>query len=178
MPSDLTVIARAPLTVHVAGTPLSIPYRPAAVWAQALNETDRCPVVATLADDTGRALLADLIIDHPQAVDDLRRESLRILGEAANRKWWETGRLLSVSVTPEVLGRLVLAGVDPWSRSLGEWCAAVYALCVKGADDKKRLRFDFSLSVPPPGHEDEWDDGGDDPEATMEAVQALMGRKG
>ena len=82
---------------------------------------------------------------------------------------------MSTSAGPDVLGRLVLANVDPWARSLGEWCAATYALCVKGCDEKGRMRFDFSLSVPPPGYEDEWDDGGDDPEAVQAAVAKMMG---
>jgi len=150
-----------------------VPFRPAAVWAAGLERIDR--LAAHLADDVGRDAIVDLVMDCPQGVDDVRRESLRILTEAAGRPWWEAGRLLSTSVAPDVLGRLVLAGVDPWQRSVGEWCAATYALCVKGQDEKGRLRFDFSLSVPPPGYEDEWDDGGDDPEA-VQAQLAEMRR--
>lgn len=173
MASEYSLLARDPIPIHVAGTRLLLPHRPAAVWAAGLDRVDR--LAAYLADDDGRDLLVDLVMAHPQGVDDVKRESLRILGELTGRPWWESGRLISTSVTPDVLGRLVLAGVDPWARTVGEWCAATYALCVKGQDEKGRLRLDFSLSVPPPGYEDEWDDGGDDPEE-VQAQLAKMKR--
>lgn len=158
MPSDFAPLARDPITVTVAGVRYGIPYRPAAEWAAA---TERLTVLAAaLMVPEDRDALADAVMDHPQAVDDLRHESLRILGEVAGRPWWEAGRLISTSLQPEVLGRLVLAGADAWQRSLGEWCAAVYAVCVKGQDEKGRVRFDFMLSIPPPGYESAWDDGG------------------
>lgn len=176
MPSDFAPILREPVTVTVAGTRISLPYQPAAVWAKGLERLSF--LAAVLAGPDDRERIADLLIEHPHAVAELRAESLRILGEAAGRRWWEAGRLLSTSVQPEVLGRLVLANVDPWQRSVGEWCAAVYALCVKGQDEKGRIRFDFSLSIPPADHEDEWDDGGGlDPAAAMAAVAQLTGKK-
>lgn len=172
MPSDYSVLSRGPLTVTVAGAQISLPYRPAAAWVAGMEQINA--LVGELADAGGREALADLLVEYPQAVDDLLQESLRILAEATGRKWWEAGRLLSTSVSPEALGRLVLAGVDAHQRSVGEWCAAVYALCVKGQDEKGRLKFDFSLSIPPPGYEDEWDDGYDVGSAA-DAVKALMG---
>lgn len=128
-------------------------------------------------DDDDRDRLADLIFDNPRAHADVRAESLRILGDATGRKWFEAGRLIKTSLGSEALGRLTLAGADPWSLSIGQWCAATYALCVKGLDEKARLRLDFSLAVPPVGFEDEWDDGGgDDPAAVMAAIQGITGR--
>lgn len=176
MPSEFAPLLRESLTITVAGTRIAIPYRPAAVWAKGLENLDR--LAAVLADDESRDVLVDAIIDDPQGVDNLRAESLRILAEQGGRKWWEVGRLLATSASPEVLGRLVLSGVDPWGRSLGEWCAATYALCVKGQDEKGRMRFDFSLSIPPPGYEDEWDDGAEDPAAAAAAVASLKRKKG
>lgn len=175
MPSDFAPLLRDPLIITVAGTKVLIPYRPAAVWAKGLERLGQ--LAAVLADDDGRELLVDLIIANPSATRELTDESLRILGEASGRKWWEAGRLMSTSVSIEVLGRMVLSGVDPWNRSVGEWCAAVYALCVKGQDEKGRLRFDFSLSLPPPGYEDEWDDGIDDPEAVAQSLAKMTGKK-
>ena len=172
MPSDASILARTPLTVTVTGTSVTVPYRTAAEWARGLEHLGS--LAAVLADPQEREVLVDLLVDDAQAVVDLRAESLRILGDATGRKWWEGARLLSTSTSPEVLGRLVLAGVDAHTRSVGEWCAAVYALCVKGQDEKGRLKFDFSLSIPPPGWEDEWDDGYDVGSAA-DAVKALMG---
>lgn len=174
MPSEYRLLSRQPLTVTVAGARVSLPYRTAADWVQALDHLGW--LAATLADPEGRETIADLLLEHDRARADLRAESLRILSEATGKKWWEAGRLLATSVTPEVLGRLVLAGVDAHGRSVGEWCSAVYAMIIKGQDEKGRLRFDFSLSIPPPGYEDEWDDDGDDAEETMAAVQTMMSR--
>jgi hypothetical protein len=173
VPSEYAPLRRDPLTVTVAGTRIHLPYQPAAVWAQGMDHPGT--LASILADAEDREVLADLVIDLPGARQDLEAESLRILEESSGRRWWEAGRLISTSVSPEVLGRMVLAGVDPWARSVGEWCAAVYALCVKGQDEKGRIRFDFSLSVPPPGYEDAWDDEGGDP-AAAEAFLASLKR--
>lgn len=174
MPSEFAPLSRSPLLITVAGARVSIPHRPAAVWAEAIP---RLNVLASLlAEPEDRALLADLVLTRPEAGRELRAESLRILAEATGRKWWEAGRLISTSVGPEVLGRLVLSGVDAWERSVGEWCAATYALCVKGNDEKGRIRFDFSLSIPPPGYEDEWDDG-EDPAAVQAALGSMLGTR-
>lgn len=175
MRSEFAPLLREPLAITVAGTRLLIPYRPAAMWAAGLDRLNF--LAGVLADEKGREVLADLVLEYPQAVDELRRESFWILGESAGRKWWEVARLLTTSAQSEVLGRLVLAGVDPWSRSVGEWCAATYALCVKGQDEKGRLRFDFSLSIPPPEFEDEWDDGDVDPAAVMAGLAGLNGKR-
>jgi hypothetical protein len=174
MPNEFLPLSRNPVAVTVAGTRFLLPYRPAAVWALAVGRTET--LAASLADAGQRETLAGLLIEQPAAVSELRAESLRILGESTGRPWWEGARLLSTSVAPEVLGRLVLAGVDAHARSVGEWCAAVYALCTKNADEKGRLRFDFSLSIPPAGYEDEWDDG-DDPAEVMAAVSKLTGKR-
>lgn len=173
MRSEYAPFDRSPLTVHVCGTPIEIPFRPAAAWAVALDHPGW--LAALLADEAGREVIADLLIEQPRAREDVRAESLRILSEACGRKWWEAARLIVTSASPEVLGRMVLAGVDPWSRSIGEWCAAAYTVCTKGHDEKGRLKFDFRLSIPPRGYEDEWDDDGDDPEVTMKAVRAISG---
>lgn len=157
MPSEFRVLLREPVTLTVAGATFTLPYQPAAVWVGAL---DRIHILgALLASDADRDALATLILDDPRALDDLKAESLRILGEATGRKWWESGRLLATSTSTEVLGRLVLAGADPWTRSVGEWAAAVYALCMENKDQKDRDKFDFTLGLPPPGYDDEWDDG-------------------
>ena len=171
MPSEYGPLRRGPVAITVAGTRFLIPYRPAAVWAEALGH-HLGSLAAALADPEDRDEMAELLMENPHARADLERESLRILGEAAGRNWWEAGRLVNTSTGSEVLGRMVLAGVDPWARTVGEWCAAVYALCVKGQDEKGRVKFDFTLSVPPPGYEDAWDDGGSsDPAAFLASLK-------
>lgn len=151
------VFLRSPLTVIVAGVTVTVPYRAAAEWVAHLDQLHI--LAAKLADQDGRDTLARLIVEHPAAAEQLKEESLRLLAEVTGRQWWESGRLLATSADTEILGRLVLAGVDPWQRSVGEWAAAVYALCLKDQDQKGRDRFKFTLSLPPPGYEEQWDDG-------------------
>lgn len=175
MASDFAAILREPVPVTVGGRRILLPYRPAAVWARSL---DRLHFLAPqLADEDGREAMAELIIESPGAVAEIRSESLRILTEAVGRKWWEASRLIATSASSSVLGSLVLAGVDPWNRSVGEWCAAVYTLCTRHADEKALLKFDFTLSLPPPGYEDEWDDEGDDPAAIQAGLAKMIGKR-
>lgn len=171
MASEL--LSRKPLTATVAGTRIPLPYRPAAVWSLGVGHIST--LISELAEPEMRDVLADLVMDRPSAVADIRTESLRLLAQVTGRKWWEGARLLATAAAPQVLGRLVLAGVDPWARTVGEWTAATYALCTKGADEKALVKFEFTLALPPPGFEDEWDDDGDDAEATQAAVNAMMG---
>lgn len=175
MPSEASLLSHRPMSAVVAGARIPLPWRPAAVWCEGVGHIGT--LLSELADPDVRDILADLITDHPQAVDELRRESFRLLEEATGRRWWESARLLATAASPQVLGRLVLAGVDPWSRTVGEYVAATYSLCIKGSDEKSRMRFELSLSMPPAGYEDAWDDDGDDAEATMAAVSAMMGGK-
>ena len=172
--SDYPLISRRPLRVTVGGRDLLLPYAPAAEW---ISATRRLSVlVSQLATPEDREALVDLVMDSPGGAEDLIQEGKRILRHTTGRPWYEAQKLINTSMSAETLGRLRLAGVDPWECSVGEWCACVYALYVKGADTKERTKLDFSLALPPPGAEDEWDDGGSDPEATMSAVQAMMGQ--
>lgn len=173
MTSKGSVLARTPARVRVGVCEALIPWHPAGAW---LAEADRLPVlVSRLAELHIRDLFADEVMTRPGAAAALEAESYRILAEATGRTWWEAGRLMKMSLESEVLGRLVLAGVDPWQRSIGEWCAAAYALLVKGHDQKGRTKLDFSLSLPPKGWEDAWDDGGDDPAAIEASIASLFG---
>ena len=171
MPSEVGILSRSDRPILMAGTRVCVPFRPAAQWCADLARIHY--LVVDLADDEGRDALVDLVMDGSAGMEDLRSASFRLLEEATGRKWWEAGRLMSSSLDPEILGRLVLAGVDPWHRSIGEWCAAVYALAVKGQDEKGRMRFEFSLSIPPVGYEDQWDDGMVDPAAVQASVAGL-----
>jgi hypothetical protein len=170
--TDPLLFSRDPALVTLAGRDFLLPYRPAAGW---IGPSQRmAALVPLMAEREDRDAMVDLLMDHPGARADIISEGRRILSQATGRRWYEAQKLINTSVQPEALGRLILAGVHPWERSIGEWCAALYALYVKGADQKTRSKLDFSLALPPPGAEDEWDDEGADPEATMAAVQAMM----
>lgn len=173
MRPELAALSRDPVPVNICGYEFLLPWQPAAVWAQLLDQTSVLAV--RLADEEDRDRMAEAVLETPGGIDALHSESLRLLMEQTGRRWWEGARLLATSVAPDILGRLTLAGVDPWTVSVGQWCAATYALCTKDADEKGRLRFDFSLSIPPEGFEDEWDDGADDAEQIAASVAGMMG---
>lgn len=172
--ADPRVLSRAPIRVRVGEEEFELPWRPAAEWIPATMRGSA--LVSILAEPRDRDRMVDALLSHTGARADMARESRRILTESCGRKWYEAQRLINTSLQPEALGRLVLAGVDPWNRTIGEWCAALYALYVKGADEKARTKLNFSLALPPPGAEDQWDDEGVDASATLAAVRALMGQ--
>lgn len=171
--TDLLAFSRDPVPVTLCGETFWLPWKPAAGWLLKVDHLDL--LASLLATQEDRDRMAELTLFEPTGREQLRAESYRILGEQTGRKWWESVRLLGTSGSPEILGSLTLSSVDPWSVSVGQWCAAVYALCTRNQDQQGRLRFDFSLSIPPEGFEDEWDDGSDSPEETASAVAKLMG---
>lgn len=171
MGSESAALSRSPLPVNLGGHIVSLPWRPAAVWAT----SNLAVLAAQLAEPADRDRIAEWLLKEPDVAEAIQQESLRILGQQTGRKWWEGARLLATSTGPEILGHLTLAGVDPWAVSVGQWCAATYALCTKDANERGRLRFDFSLSIPPRGYEDEWDDGADDAGQIAAAVAGMMG---
>lgn len=174
MASEFSALSRDPFPVTLAGVTFLIPWRPAAEWALLSQRMDLLAV--RLADPADRDEMAQLAIASRDTAEEVTRESFRILGEQTGQSfWWAGARLIATSGSPETLGRLTLAGVDPWRVSVGQWCSATYALCTQNADEKSRLRFDFQLSIPPQGFEDEWDDDGDDADQIAAAVAGMMG---
>jgi hypothetical protein len=158
--------------VEIGGRTLMLAWRPAAEWTTVQTEMD---VLRFLTDDD-RSLVSRMVLDGTVRSDNVVSSVHRVLEAVTGRRWWEGQSLLAMSVQPEALGHLTLAGVDPWQRSAYEWCAATYALYTRHADEKGRLRFDFQLSIPPRGYEDEWDaDGGDDSAAVEKALAGWMG---
>ena len=158
--------------MQIGGLAFLLPWRPAAEWTTVQAAMD----VTRMLTEEDQLVLGRMILDGSVTLDNVVRSLHDVLEAVTGRRWWEGTRLLAMSVQPEALGHLTLAGVDPWQRSAYEWCAATYALFTKRADEKERLRIDFQLSIPPRGYEDDWgDDGGDDPEAVQKALADWMG---
>ena len=123
-----------------------------------------------------RTAMGRMLLDGEVHDDNVVRAVHGVLEIVTGRRWWEGRRLLGWSVQPDVLGQLTLAGVDPWQRSAYEWCAATYALYTRNADETERMRFDFQLSLPPKGYEDDWgSNDGDNPEAVQKALAGWTG---
>lgn len=172
MRRETSPLSRGPVPVEIGGQVFLLAWRPAAEWTTVQDEMD----VIRFLSDGDRSALGRLIIDGIVHQDNVVEAAHRVLEEVTGRRWWEGHRLLAMSVQPEALGHLALAGVDPWQRSAYEWCAATYALYTQHADEKQRLKFDFQLGIPPRGYEDAWgSDDGDDPEAVDKALAGWMG---
>ena len=172
MRHDASPLSRGPVPVQIGSRTFLLSWRPAAEWTTVQAEMD---VIRFLSDED-RSTVGRLVVDGVVHTDNVVHAVHEVLEAVTGRRWWEGHRLLTMSVQPEALGHLTLAGVDPWQRSAYEWCAATYALYTQHADEKERLRFDFQLSIPPRGYEDDWDsDNGDDPAAVEKALAGWMG---
>jgi len=165
-------LSRGPVPIRIGALAFALAWRPAAEWTTIRTELD----VIRWLDDDARNTIGRLTLDGTVTSRALTDAVHQVLELVTGRRWWEGHRLLQYSVQPETLGHLALAGVDPWQRSAYEWCAAVYALHTRNADERERMKFDFQLSLPPRGYEDEWGvEGGDDPEAAQKALASWMG---
>lgn len=163
----VALVSRAPVRLTVAGVPLLVPYAPAGAWLGRLR--DPFTVAVSMADEASRDRLLDLMLDAGGVTGQLRTASVGLLRQVSGREqWWETVRLAYLGADG-LLGELTLRGVDPWRVSLGQWCAATYTAATRHAKTEDVLKFDAQLGFPPPGFEDEWDDGVD-----LDAVESAM----
>lgn len=167
MASDASLLlSRDDIHLTVAGATIRIPFAPAATWLNVLDQPDY--LIFGLADQEGKETLLSLLVDTPGADQAIRTQSRALIKRVTGReRWWEAVRLAYTGASPGFLGHLVLAGVDANVRTIGEWCASVYTVSTRNADDTGRIRFDMSIALPPEGLEDEWDDGND-----FESMQA------
>ncbi|MFK3734072.1 hypothetical protein ACI2LJ_27825 [Streptomyces sp. NPDC088090] len=160
------------MPIQIGGQAFALAWRPAAEWTTVRTELD----VIRLLPETDQDTVGWMILEGETSFRSLADAAHSVLETVTGRRWWEGIRLLMMSVQPETLGHLALAGVDPWQRSAYEWCAATYALHTRNADEKARMRFDFQLGIPPRGYEDEWGvDGGDNPEDVQKQIMAWTG---
>lgn len=157
----------------MAGVEVHVPFRPATQWVDAMQTPSAA--LFHLTDAEGRKGIVRALVTVPGAREALEHQSHALITQATGRaRWWEAVRLVMTSIEPNVLGRLVLAGVDPETRTIGEWCAAMYAVATQNVDETGRIRFDMALAFPPDGFEDEWDDG-EDYEAMVAGFRDLPG---
>ncbi|MFE4535696.1 hypothetical protein ACFRKB_11515 [Streptomyces scopuliridis] len=174
MTDPYAAISRNPATITVAGHPVTIPYQPAAAWLTALADSRPSLALLRVADEPSRTWLINQLAAGTLPLETAVQGSYDALTAIGGRAWWETYRLGVLSTDTATLGHLVLAGVDPAVRTLGEWCAAVYTLLTRNAKEQDVFKFDSQLAAPPPGFEDEWDDD-QDFAAMAEAARNMPG---
>ena len=161
----LRSLSREALSLTVAGYPLTIPWHPAIDWIEVIRH-DPGRLVAELAENGSELVIAMALGEVPWRT--VQEASQQLLSDETGDKWWTVLKLVYSSAQGGVLGELTLSGIDPARVSLGQWCAAVYRVLTRNAEDKDKLRIDFELEMPPPGYEDAWDDGN-----SYEAMVAL-----
>ena len=172
--SSRTPFSDDALTVDLGGERVAIPHRNAVEWINAIHGPQSVAgLVVILARETSRELILDALSTGDLENEQLSKASYDLLKMAAPfYSWWVTAKLLILSGKPEVLGRTVLAGMDPWSLTVAQWVTAIYALLTEHADEKGRFKFDAMLQTPPAGIED--DDWGDESFDAMVAQARRM----
>lgn len=170
------VLSRNGWTVPLADQTVRVPYRPAEAWITTLQESGPGTVLLSLARTGASERLVDAMVDGTVDHVSVADASHKLIEYATGRRWWEAVRLLQASVRPDVLGRTVLAGMDPWSLTPGQWCAGVYTIFTDGLDKDGLFKFDAMLGDPPEGvDEDDWVT--EDFDAMVAAARAMPGQR-
>lgn len=165
-----------PIILEMAGERVAVPHRNAAEWVNAMHVSGAPgTLILTLAREASRDVILDELAVGSLEPDQLAAASYELLVQAVpHYRWWATARLLLLSAKPEILGRTVLKGMDPWSLSVAQWVTGIYAMATEHADEKDRFKFDAQLQTPPVGVED--DDWGDESfEAMVASARRLPG---
>lgn len=165
---------RRPSEIYAGHLSLTVPWRSAAGWMSVLADQRTTLVLSRVVAEEQRHGLIRELAWGTVTEGDLTKGFADLLKDLTGRPWYSALSLLFLSDTEAVLGRLVLAGADPRRLGLGAWTATVYTLATQGRDEQARFKFDSQLATPPPGHEDEWDDG-DDFESMVAAARSMPG---
>lgn len=172
----IDLLSHDAITVHVRGAAVIVPYTPAARWSAAVTGAQGPGgALMRLASPEARDTLTDGLLYGNTTAQDLFTASYEAIRQATGRSWWEAARLLGLGSDARTLGPMVLAGVDPWSLTAGQWCAAIYTLYTQNQKPDDVFKFDVAIGAAPAGVEDEW--GDDDYEAAVKVARSLPGMK-
>lgn len=170
------VLSRNGWIVPLSNRTVQVPYRSAEAWISALRESGPGTVLLSLVRQTASESLFEAMVDGKLDHRKVAEASYTLIECATGRKWWEAVRLLEASIRPDVLGRTVLAGMDPWSLTPGQWCAGVYAIFTEGLDKNALFKFEAMLGDPPAGVEDD-DWATEDFDAMVAAARSMPGQR-
>lgn len=154
MPDAFAALRTGPVRVERDGAVRHFRNAPVREWI----ELDSFRSAAlTFCLDGRREMLRDVASGRMPG-ETLAGWSHSLVEAATGWRWWEASTLLVSSGQRSILGRLTLAGVDPSVVTLGQWCAATWAVLTEHADAKQVQKLETELSLPPEGYEDAWDD--------------------
>lgn len=138
-----------PVDVEVVGRSYRIVGRPAIDWILKLIHEDWLGIVPGLVDGDE---IDDLISDGMITTSDLIVAGRDATVAATGMPWWAACRILAIAgQSVELMGAMVIAGVDPERVSIGAYVAALYRVMVAERDQKQRASLDMDLLRVPPG---------------------------
>lgn len=149
MATDPVALLRCfPVEVQLGRVTYRIPALPAGRWIVAILDDE---VLPGLLVGQGAEFVTQELVDGKVDDEELKASSRDALEAAAGRPWWEVQRCVAIfREQPDLVGgELLLRGFDFETWSLGAFCAALYALCVRGLDKKERLKFDSAFHAQP-----------------------------
>lgn len=148
MTDPVALLRCYPVAVTVGRIAYEIPALPAGPWIKAVLADNVLPGLLPpfAAEVFAEQLTAGTVPDGE--LEEVTRLAVQV---AAGRPWWEVQRLVAtLGAQADALGgELLLRGFDFERQSLGAFCAATYALCVRNMDKKERMKFDSALKSPP-----------------------------
>ena len=155
-----------------------VPWCPADRWISCTTATlGPVTTLVGLTDDATGAAVVERIVDGRVTPEAAAAAAYDLLGQATPYKWWKSVRLMSLSCRDYIAGHLTLAGLDPRDLTVAQWCASVYTLITRNADDKTKFKTDVVFDDPPPGVvDDDWMSP-DDFNAMVAAARAMPGQQ-
>lgn len=148
------VLRPEPFGVRVDGDVYAYAAMPALPWLLAMSSDPWTTAVfpKLLASDAEYEQAMDAIQYGDIDTEALNRAAFDAIGYAGGRRWWHTYNLVRAARGDEsgaLLGRMVMAGVDPERVSLAGWCSALYSILAKGCDVPARAKLDGYVASPP-----------------------------
>lgn len=169
--------ATGAIVEDIGGVRVGIPYQPAAEWVEACAEADDIGgILLHLATRSSVERLTEAMVNADITTDDIAKGAGAVLERVSPYRWWVTYRLFILSRQAAVMGRVVLAGLDPWKLSPAMWATGLYTLLTENASETERFKFDAHLETPPPGADDDgW--GADDFESMVASARSMPGMR-
>jgi hypothetical protein len=164
-----------PITVDLGGVTYRIAPHPAIRWIVPIVDDDWFAIVPGMLDPTDRDV-DDALDDGTISHDDCVRAARDAVGVAAGVPWWSAVRLVqSVVQAPDVMGELVMCGVDAQTMSLGAFVQAAYRVFTRDTDKKQRAKIDQDIEATPPELtvEDRWS-----PDAEASGFETMLRQRG
>jgi len=164
-----------PVTVDLGGATHRIAPYPAIRWIVPIIDDDWFSIIPGMLDPTDQTV-DDALDNGTITYEDCVRAARDAVGVAAGVPWWSTVRLVrSVMSTPDVMGELLICGIDAQTMSLGAFVQAAYRVFTRDADKKQRAKIDQSIETAPPELTlaDRWE-----PEAEASGFEAMMRQRG